>query len=292
MTCQTNETQKEVTNIMSLRIATNVQSLAAQRFLTMNHDEQNRSLERLSSGSRINRAGDDAAGLAISEKFKANIRSLRQDSRNANDGVSMVQTAEGAMNEISNIFVRLRELSIQGASDTIGDTERGFINKEVQQLKSEVDRISNSTEFNGTKLLNGSAPSLDIQIGTQNRASVDRFVFDSKSLTTNLSTFGLEDISTMSKDNARDNLEHLDMAINHLNENRATIGALQNRLQSAINNLGIYTENLEGANSRIRDTDMAEETANLTKSNILSQANVSVLGQANQNPQLALKLLG
>ncbi len=277
---------------MSLRIATNVQSLAAQRFLTMNHDEQNRSLERLSSGSRINRAGDDAAGLAISEKFKANIRSLRQDSRNANDGVSMVQTAEGAMNEISNIFVRLRELSIQGASDTIGDTERGFINKEVQQLKSEVDRISNSTEFNGTKLLNGSAPSLDIQIGTQNRASVDRFVFDSKSLTTNLSTFGLEDISTMSKDNARDNLEHLDMAINHLNENRATIGALQNRLQSAINNLGIYTENLEGANSRIRDTDMAEETANLTKSNILSQANVSVLGQANQNPQLALKLLG
>jgi flagellin len=276
---------------MSLRIATNVQSLAAQRYLTVNHDEQNRSLERLSSGARINRAGDDAAGLAISEKFKANIRSLKQDSRNANDGVSLVQTAEGAMNEISNIFIRLRELSIQGASDTIGDTERGFINKEVQQLKSEVDRISNSTEFNGTKLLNGMAPTLDFQIGLNNNASIDRFMYDSKGLVTTLDSFGLNDVSTMTKDNSRENLKQLDTALTHLNENRASLGALQNRLQSTINNLGIYTENLESANSRIRDTDMAAETAELTKSNILTQANVSVLGQANQNPQLALKLL-
>src|SRR3954469_15156943 len=150
---------------MSLRINTNVQALAAQRFLTNNHEAQNRSLERLSSGSRINRAGDDAAGLAISEKLKANIRSIKQASRNANDGVSLIQTAEGAMNEIGNILVRMRELSIQAASDTIGDTERGFINKEVQNLKFEIDRIASSTEFNGMHLLDGSVPPLEIQVG-------------------------------------------------------------------------------------------------------------------------------
>src|ERR1700746_1867358 len=182
---------------MSLRIATNVQSLAAQRYLTINHEDQNRSLERLSSGSRINKAGDDAAGLAISEKLKANIRSMKQASRNANDGVSLIQTAEGAMNEISNIFIRLRELSIQGASDTIGDTERGFINKEVQQLKAEVDRISNSTEFNGTKLLNGTAPNLDIQVGLNNNPAIDRFVYDSHKLMTTLAALGLRDCSTL-----------------------------------------------------------------------------------------------
>lgn len=276
---------------MSLRINTNVQSLAAQRNLGVNHEEQNRSLERLSSGSRINRAGDDAAGLAISEKFRGYIRSLKQATRNANDGVSLIQTAEGAMNEISNIFVRLRELSIQGASDTIGDTERGFIDKEVQQLKSEVDRISNSTEFNGTKLLNGMAPTLEIQVGANNSANIDRFVYDSHSLTTTLGAFGMESVSTKTKENSQENLATLDAAITHLNENRSSLGALQNRLYSTINNLNIYTENLSGANSRIRDTDMAEETANLTKANILTQANVSVLGQANANPQLALKLL-
>jgi flagellin len=277
---------------MSLRIATNVQSLSAQRYLMNNHEEQNKSLERLSSGSRINKAGDDAAGLAISEKLKANIRSMKQATRNANDGVSLVQVAEGAMNEISNIFIRLRELSIQGASDTIGDTERGFINKEVQQLKSEVDRISNSTEFNGVHLLNGSAPQLEIQVGINNNKEIDRFQFESKNLVTSLQSFGLNDVSTMNKESSQNNLMTLDAAITHLNENRSTLGALQNRLNSSINNQQIYRENLEAANSRIRDTDMAEETANLTKSNILTQANVSVLGQANQNPQLALKLLG
>jgi flagellin len=153
---------------MGLRIATNVQSLAAQRFLSNNHEMQNRSLERLSSGSRINRAGDDAAGLAISEKLKANIRSLRQAGRNANDGVSLIQVAEGSMNEISNILIRLRELSIQSSSDTIGDTERAFVDKEVQHLKSEIDRISNVTEFNGTKLLNGTSQTMDIQVGVNN----------------------------------------------------------------------------------------------------------------------------
>jgi flagellin len=264
---------------MGMRIATNVQSLAAQRYLMINHDEQNRSLEHLSSGSRI------------SEKLKANIRSIKQATRNANDGVSLIQTAEGAMNEISNILIRLRELSIQGASDTIGDTERGFADKEVQQLKQEIDRISNSTVYNGRHLLSGTEPDLEIQVGITNDPSIDRFVFGSSTLRTSLDSFGLTDVSTATKESSQTNLSKLDDAINHVNEKRATLGALQNRLGSSINNSQIYRENLEAANSRIRDTDMAEETANLTRSNILTQANVSVLGQANQNPQLALKLL-
>jgi flagellin len=276
---------------MGLRIATNTQALAAQRYLLTNHEEQNKSLEHLSSGSRINKAGDDAAGLAISEKLKASIRSIKQATRNANDGVSLIQTAEGSMNEISNILIRLRELSIQSASDTIGDTERGFTDKEVQQLKSEIDRISNSTVFNGMHLLNGTEPNLEIQVGIGNDPAVDRFVFESKTLATSLESFGLGNISTKSKENSQENLTMLDTAINHVNGNRATLGALQNRLGSSINNSMIYRENLDAANSRIRDTDMAEETSTLTKYNILSQANVSVLAQANQNPQLALKLL-
>jgi flagellin len=277
---------------MSLRIATNVQALAAQRYLNINHENQNNSLEKLSSGSRINKAGDDAAGLAISEKMKAGIRSMKQATRNANDGVSLIQTAEGSMNEIGNILIRLRELSIQGSSDTIGDTERGFIDKEVQHLKEEIDRISNSTEFNGTKLLNGTSPPLDIQIGVNNNPTLDRFVYDSPARNTTLEALGVSGVSTMGKESSQQNLIMLDTAITKLSENRAGLGALQNRLGSAINNMNIYRENLEAANSRIRDTDMAEETSQLTKENILSQASISVLGQANQNPQLALKLLG
>jgi flagellin len=249
-------------------------------------------LEKLSSGSRINRAGDDAAGLAISEKLRANIRSMKQAIRNANDGVGLVQTAEGGMNEISNILVRLRELSIQSASDTIASTERGFVDKEVQNLKAEIDRISSSTEFNGIRLLNGTADALEIQVGLYNDPTNDRFVFDTKPNATTLDALGLGDISTMTRESSQSNLSMLDNAITKLNENRSSLGALQNRLQSSINNMTIYRENLEGANARIRDTDMAEETSELTKANILSQAAISVLGQANQNPQMALKLLG
>ena len=277
---------------MGLRIATNVQSLSAQRFLTSNKQNLDRSLERLSSGSRINRAGDDAAGLAISEKLKDNIRSMKQASRNANDGVSMIQVAEGAMNEVSNILIRMRELSIQASSDTIGDTERGFINKEVQALKGEVDRIAVSTEFNGTRLLDGSSKPLDIQVGINNNPGVDRFVYDTNETKTSLEGLGLVSVGTESKMSAQENMATLDMAINKLNGNRAGLGALQNRLASTINNLNIYVENLAAANSRIRDTDMAEETSEMTKQNILSQANISVLAQANQSSQLALKLLG
>jgi flagellin len=277
---------------MGLRIATNVQSLAAQRFLSNNYSNTNKSLERLASGSRINRAGDDAAGLAISEKLKANIRSMKQATRNANDGVSLVQVAEGAMNEVSNILIRLRELSIQTSSDTIGDTERGFVDKEVQHLKAEVNRIAAGTEFNGTKLLNGTSPQLDIQVGINNNPEQDRFEFDSKGLVTNLESLGIANVNNSTREASQQNMAMIDSAINKVNENRASLGALQNRLGSTINNLNIYRENLEGANSRIRDTDMAEETAELTKNNILSQANISVLGQANSNSQSALKLLG
>lgn len=277
---------------MGLRINTNVQALAAQRNLGLNHQAQNKSLEKLASGSRIVRAADDAAGLAISEKMKAHIRSMRQAERNANDGVSLVQVAEGGMNEVGNILTRMRELSIQSASDTIGDVERGFINKEVTGLKQEIDRIALSTEFNGRKLLNGSAEQLDIQVGIKNDPFEDRFVFNGKNLTSTLSALGLTDVDNATKEGSQKNLEMIDDAITKINGNRADIGALQNRLQSTINNLGIYRENLSAANSRIRDTDIAEETSELTKNNILSQATVSVLSQANNNSQMALKLLG
>jgi flagellin len=277
---------------MALRIATNIQSLSAQRNLSANHEAQNRALERLSSGSRINRAGDDAAGMAISEKLKSNIRSMKQATRNANDGVALIQTAEGSMNEISNILVRLRELSVQSASDTISNVERAFVDKEVQNLKLEIDRIANSTEFNGLRLLNGEASNLEIQVGIGNDPDKDRFVYNTGENQTSLSALGIGEVSTVSRENAQNNLEKLDFAITKLNENRSNLGALQNRLYSSINNMNIYRENLEGAYSRIRDTDMADETSELTKANILAQSGLSVLSQANQNPQMALKLLG
>jgi len=277
---------------MGLRIATNISALAAQRTLNSNNTNQARSMERMSSGSRINRAADDAAGLAISENMKASIRSLKQASRNANDGVSLIQVAEGSMNEVSNILVRLRELSIQAASDTLNVTERGFVDKEVQQLKSEVDRIANSTEFNGRKLLSGVEGPLEFQIGKNNNSAQDRLVFDSANLVTTSERLGISEITTADKLGAQDNLAKIDSALMKLNENRANLGALQNRLQSTINNLDIYRENTEAANSRIRDTDMAEESSVLMKNNILSQGNISILGQANSTPMAALKLLG
>jgi len=277
---------------MGLRINTNIQALAAQRSLGINRQAQEQSLERLSSGSRINRAGDDAAGLAISEQIRANTRSLAQAGRNANDGISLVQVAEGGTNEISNMLVRMRELSIQASSDTISDLERGFINKEIQALKGETDRIAHNTEFNGTKLLNGSADKLDIQVGIKNNPTEDRLVFDAQAQNVTTEALGIADVSTKTKADAQNNLEKLDTALTNLNSNRSALGAVQNRLQSTINNINIYHENLEAARSRIKDTDMATETSELTRNNILSQAGISVLGQANQNPQMALKLLG
>lgn len=277
---------------MGLRINTNVQALAAQRNLGVSNLKQQSSLEKMASGTRISNAADDSAGLAISEKMRADIRSLRQDSRNANDGISLVQVAEGGMNEVGNILTRFRELSIQAASDTIGDKERGFINKEVQQLRAEVDRISATTEFNGHKLLAGQGEKLEIQVGLNNSPENDRFVFDTQKMRTSLDGLGLTDINTESKEAAQSNLAKIDAAITSLSENRSEIGALQNRLGSSVQNLAIYEENLSAARSRIYDVDMASESSEMTKNSILTQAGTSVLSQANSNAQMALKLLG
>lgn len=277
---------------MGLRVATNTQSLAAQRNLGVNGAAQKNSLEKLASGSRIVRAADDAAGLAIAEKMRGQIRSISQNIRNANDGISMIQTAEGAMNEVGNILIRFRELSIQAASDTIGEAERGFIDKEVKQLHDEINRIAGSTEYNGTKLLNGEGGQLDIQVGTQNNAEFDRFQFDSGQTNVTADRLGISGITVATKEDAQGNLEKVDSAIKTLTENRSNLGALQNRLQASINNSEIYKENLSGARSRIYDVDVAAESAEMTKNNILTQASTSVLSQANQNNMLALKLLG
>jgi flagellin len=276
---------------MGLRINTNVQSLISQRNLGVSNERQRQSLEKISSGTRIAKSADDSAGLAIAEKMKADIRSVRQDNRNASDGISLTSVAEGGMNEIGNILTRFRELSIQAASDTIGDRERGFINKEVSQLRAEIDRIAMSTEFNGRKLLSGEGAALEIQVGKDNNAEMDRFVYDTAKQNLTSEALGLSDIHTTTKEAAQENLARIDTAIQTLSENRADMGALQNRLQSTINNLQIYEENISGARSRIFDVDMASETAELTKANILSQAGVAVLGQANSNSMSALKLL-
>jgi len=277
---------------MGLRINTNVQSLIAQRNLGISSKNQSASLEKIASGTRIARAADDSAGLAISAKMTADIRSLRQDSRNANDGISMVQVAEGGMNEIGNILTRFRELSIQAASDTIGDKERGFINKEMVQLRGEIDRIASTTEFNGRKLLTGEGDKLEIQVGLNNSPEKDRFVYDTQKLNVGAKALGVHDVNTESKEDAQANLGKIDNAIKTLSENRSEVGALQNRLSSSVSNLQIYEENLSAAKSRIYDVDVASESSELTKHNILSQAGTAVLSQANNNSLGALKLLG
>jgi flagellin len=277
---------------MGFRIATNVQSISAQRTLNLNKEAQNRSLEKLSAGERITRAGDDAAGLAISEKLKAEIRSLKQANRNANDGISLVQTAEGGLNEIQNILIRLRELSMQAATDTVGDVERGFTNKEVTNLVSELQRISETTQFNGRYLLNGQGDKLEFQVGTKNNPEQDRLVYDTSKANASASYLGLSGLTVATKVDAQTNLDKIDEAIKMVNENRADLGAMQNRMQSTINNLSVAEENQSAANSRIRDVDVASESSELTKRNILAQAGVSMLAQANQNSTLALKLLG
>lgn len=276
---------------MGLRINTNVTSLNAQRQMTNTKLALDRSMERLASGNRINKAGDDAAGLAISENFRASIRGMRQAKRNANDGISMIQVTEGGLNEISNMIVRLRELSIQASSDTIGDTERQFTDREFQSLKQEIDRIANVTAFNGTQTLNGKAGLLEIQVGIQNNPILDRVTFNGERSNSSLEALKLGGESCATKQGAQVSLTTIDDALVRVNSIRADLGALQNRLQSTINNLAISDENLSAANSRIRDTDMAEEVSELTKQNILQQAGISVLAQANSNVQSSLKLL-
>ena len=276
---------------MGLRINTNVSSLNAQRNLSTTRVAQQKVLEQLSSGQRINRAGDDAAGLAISENLRAQIRGLGQAERNAQDGISLVQIAEGALSEVGNIMIRLRELSVQAASDTIGPTERKFLNVEFEQLTSEVDRIANSTEFNRVPLLNGTGSVFDIQIGTRNDPLSDRLTFDASSADVNVAALGLNLASVSDKISAQNSLASIDQAIQTVSGIRADFGALQNRLQSTVNNIQVSSENLSAANSRIRDADIASATSELTRTNILMQAGTSVLAQANQSTNSALGLI-
>lgn len=277
---------------MGLRIATNVAAINAGKNLYSLGLKQNTSMARLSSGFRVNQAADDAAGLAISENIKAQIRGLRQANRNANDGISLVQVAEGGLTEMANMLIRLRELGVQASSDTISDRERALTDIEYQQLKEEMQRIAHSTKFNGTPLLNGTGGVLDIQIGTQNDPTLDRISFKSQEADATLEALQLTETGVRNKESAQQSLASLDSAINSVNSIRANLGAFQNRLQSTSQNLATSEENYAAANSRIRDTDVAAESTDLARNNVLMQAATSVLGQANTQTQLALKLLG
>lgn len=278
---------------MGLRIATNVSSLTSQRHLRNTRRLLDRSIERLASGYRINKAGDDAAGLAISEKLRAKTRGLVQAQRNASDGISLIQVAEGGLAEVQNMLIRLRELGVQAASDTIGDSERVYLDEEYQSLKEEIDRIANVTEFNGTVLLDGTGGSLDIQVNTGglNLLGVDRISFDAFKADVNIDKLGLEELGLQSKSDAQRSLAFIDEAINHVSSVRGELGAIDNRLVKTVRNLAVSIENLSAAKSRIKDVDIAVETSELSKNNILMQAGTSVLQQANSIPEMALKLL-
>lgn len=277
---------------MGFRISTNVEAINANRNLQTNQTSMNKALNQLASGNRINKSADDAAGLAISEGLKAQMRSASQARRNASDGISMVQTAEGGLNEISEIILRLRELGIQAGSDTVGKDERKFINTEVQQLKNEMERIAKVTTWGSVKLLDGSTPRFDFQVGVFNNDFEDRISFDSGENVATLDALGLGGVDYTEKEQAQQSLELLDVAQKDVNRMRANLGALQNRLTSTVNNLGVAHENMAAANSRIRDTDVAEASADLTRGNILLQASTATLAQANQKNAIALKLIG
>jgi len=277
---------------MGMRVTTNISAINAQRNLIGSQRLLNSSMAQLASGNRINKAADDAAGLAISENLKAQIRSAGQAQRNTNDGISLVQTAEGGLNEIGNLIVRLRELAIQASSDTVGQTERGFLDKETQQLKSEIQRISSVTTWGTTKLLDGSTPRFDFQVGIFNKAEEDRISFDSSENVATLDALALSGLDYTTKEGAQTSLTALDSAQTIVNGYRANLGAIQNRLTSTADNLGVSVENLSASNSRIRDTDVAQASSEMTRNNILMQAGTSTLAQANQMNQLALKLIG
>jgi flagellin len=277
---------------MGFRVSTNIAAINAQRNLLNSQLHISDSMSKLASGSRINKAADDAAGLAISENIKAQVRSARQANRNANDGISMVQTAEGGLNEIGNIIVRLRELGIQAASDTVGDTERSFIDKEVQQLKSEVQRIASVTTWGTTKLLDGTTPIFDYQVGLYNDDFEDRISFSSEENVATLDALGLAGLDYNTKAGAQESLGLLDTSQTSVNGMRANLGALQNRLLSTVQNLLVAEENMSAANSRIRDTDVAEASSEMTRNGILLQAATATLAQANQVNSTALKLIG
>jgi len=304
---------------MGLRIRTNTASINAQRRLGKSVQNVEDSAAKLSSGKRINKAADDAAGLAISSNLTADVRSLNQAKRNAQDGVSLVQTAEGGLEETTNMLTRLRELAVQGASDTIGETERGFLDKEFVALKDEIDRIATATEYNGTRLIVGETQlsdeisnqegtfPLEVQVGKDYFNGVDNVNEPNQvniikidlgklnAFTSGDGSLGIgkaeEGTRVNSKANAQQSINQLDAAIVKVSDYRSYLGAIQNRFGSTIDSLSVTTENLTQANSRILDTDFAEETAKYTSANILKSAGTSVLAQANQLPQTAQTLL-
>ena len=277
---------------MASYINTNIASLNAQRNLSTSQSSLNTSLQRLSSGLRINSAKDDAAGLAISERMTSQIGGLNQAARNANDGISLVQTAEGGLNETSNILVRLRELTIQAASDTVGDAERGFLDKEYQQLMTEVDRISASTTFNGTNLLNGEGKgSMDFQVGAF-AGEQNKITFDSSETNASAGEIGIAGSTIANKDDALSSISTVDEAIAKVSSQRSNLGAIQSRLASTVKNLEVQTINQDSARSVIQDVDVASSSAALASNNVVKNAAVSTLSQANQIPMSALRLLG
>jgi len=279
---------------MGIRINTNIGSLNAQRHLYNTTNEFQKSMERLSSGLRINRSGDDAAGLAISESLKSDIRALQQASRNASDGVSLVQVAEGSLDEVNSILLRLRELAQQSATETLGEQERVYLDQEFQALLDEIDRISLTAEFNGMQLLDGTGSTLNVQVGIGDDIATSAVPID---LTQTMSAVELGLTNTTvnilgtNGDEARIAIGHIIDATQVVSTVRAGFGTAQNRLETSIRNLGMSAENMSAANSRIRDVDVALETANMTSLQILQQAGVSILVQANQSSALALSLL-
>ncbi len=274
---------------MGIRINTNVSSINTQRHLANSTRNFGKSMEKLSSGMRINRAGDDAAGLAISEGLKSDIRALNQAARNGADGISLIQTAEGSMDEVSNILLRMKELAEQSLNGTLSDTDRGYLHAEYTALTAEIDRISEAGEFNGVKLLNGSGGIINIQVGIGTSSS-DTVAIDlgtSRDSATLGVTSGIDTTT-----NATATMGEIDAAIETVVGARGDFGAIQNRLETSIRNINMTSENLSAANSRIRDVDVAYESSRMTSFQILQQAGVSMLAQANMTTGLAMSLLG
>jgi len=275
-------------NEMGLRVNNNISSINAQRNLVNTTDRLQKSLQRLSSGLRITRAADDAAGLAISESFRAEIRSLGQAQRNANDAISLLQIAEGALNETSGLLIRMRELAIQAANGTLGSSERQTVNSEFQGLRDEITRIARVSQFNGAEILNGIS-SITFQIGSQN-SSGDRITLSG--VTATAQGIGIASgVSLTTISGAQTALGVLDSAVATVASLRANFGTVQNRLESTIRSLAVSIENTSAAESRIRDVDFAQETAELTRNQVLQQAGIAVLSQANVSTQSALSLL-
>ena len=276
---------------MAISVVTNVASLRAQRNLAKTTQAMGQHINRLSSGLRINRAGDDAARSAISSQMTAYGKGLKQAERNANDGISMIQTTEGAMNELSGIVTRMRELAVQASNEgTMDSTERGYLDQEFQLLESELNRIVAVTEYNGQKLINGGlSAGVSYQVGMRN-TSGDRIGITV--LNSDSTSLGLNDELLTSSTGAQAAITSLDTALQTINTTRGTLGATQNRLEMTISNLGVMHENNAAGNSRLKDVDVAEESAAMSRSQILSQAGTSVLAQANSLPQSALSLIG